>query len=301
MSTSNSVPKNVLEQRIQSFSETTGLSVETTRDALKKLGIDDSTDATTERSLTLLENRDFLSFADLCEVFIDTKLITKPVLRMGIPVLAGTTDSPSTEVSTEEKLISTLSQMAENSKTIDKMTDRELLEKYSERDSRIAKELAERTKGKPCIVFDFGDNVNIEVSLELIKLTKTSPKTISTYPVRGKLHKVYRAGFYPEKPLEESPFYSGEILVNGYCEKSDTDWSNHSTESRILARLQVSIMKNISESDYRDIFETSLNVDTFRKKYRKAAMCYDELNEADALPKLKIRQSQINKVDTAGM
>lgn len=297
MSATPSIPSSVLSQRIESFSKTVGIESSVTREALKKLGIDDSTEAAIERSLTLLENREFLGFADLCEVFVDTKILTKPVLRMGIPHLVGSPDIPQ-EKPVEEKMIEQLSKMVENSKTIDKLTDKELLERYTQTDMKVAKELAERTRGKPCIIFNDDGTVNVTVSLELIKLAQTTPKSIGTYPVGDKLKKVYRSGQWPESLFDESPFVAGEVLVNGYCERTDTFWNEVSLEGRILARIQyVNVDRSINETMMQNVCEEAKDVSKFRKTHRKAAMIYDELKEQNNLPKLKVRSS-FKKIDT---
>lgn len=297
MSATPSIPQSVLSQRIESFANAVGIDPTTAREALKKLGVDDSTESSIERSLTLLENREFLGFADLCEVFVDTKIITKPVLRMGIPYLVGSPDLPQ-EQSTEEKIVDSLSKMVENSKTIDKLTDKELLERYTQSDFKVSKELSERTRGKPCIVFNDDNTVNIAVSLELIKLAQTTPKSIGTYPVGDKLKKVYRAGQWPDQLFDTSPFAPNEVLVNGYCETTDTFWNEVSIEGRLLAYIQYSYLdKYLGGSMLQQLCEDVKDVDKFRKTHRKAAMIYDELKEQDNLPKLKVRSTS-KKVDT---
>jgi len=299
---SSSIPKDVLNQRIESFATAIGLPVEKVRTVLKEKGIDDSTDESVERSLALLENREFLTFGDLCESFSDTKLVAKPVLRYGMPYLVGSPNIPQ-EKTTEEKLTETLSELAANSRTPDKMSGRALLERYAEREPKIAKELSFRSHGRPCIVFIDDDSVDVETSLKLLKLCKTQPISSQYHPVGDELKKVYRPGQWPEQMLEECPFHPGEYLVNGYCEKSDTDWTGASEEARVFVRVLITnAKKNIPELLYPEIHKNAKQgLEHLKSVYRKPAAVYKELADADNLPKLKSKPGQASRTDTAGM
>ena len=297
-----SVLKDVLNERLQNFADAVGLTLGQVKEALKEKGIDDS-DAAIERSLMLLENREYLTFSDLCEAFSDKNLIPKPVLRLGIPYLSGSPETPPEEI--ENSQTNVIKELANSLKSIDKFSDEELLEKYLDHNAAIEKELSVRSKGKPFIVFNEDKSaVLIDDSIKLMKQARISPKTIYSQIINGKMKKVYRAGDYPDILWDESPVAPGEILIEGFCDKTDTDWSTVSQECRILARLQLEIskQKNQSFDPSKIVSEASQGEKHFRNVYKRAAMNYDELLQTNDLPKLKIRTSKVHKtIDSAGM
>ena len=279
--------------RLQAFAKTTGITIEKVKEVLSSLGVD----GTTEQSLTIIDSDEFLPINDLFEAFVDSGLTKKALLRAAMPHLRGKTYLGKTEDFSVSNL---LKDIVESSRPLTSLTDEQLLDKYDSYDTEVLRILRERTHGRNCIVFNQDGTVNKTVSLELVKIAKKQ-QTPSSYPVNGKLVIVRRAGHIPSSPLEESPFFSGEALVNGYCEKSGTIWNEISQENRIFVRVLTAEI-HCSKFDYKRIWKDakSMTLDQLKEEYPEAALQYEEMQANDTLPKLKIipnSSTNVTKLD----
>ena len=281
-----------LNSRIQAFAKTTGIVEDTVRTVLANLGVDSKT----EQSLTIIDNPEFLPMNDLFEAFVDSGLTKKALLRIAVPHLRGMTHLGETSNSVNGEILKSIKDIAESNRPLTSMNEEELLNKYDDSSTEVAKILRERTHGRTCVVFNKDGTTNKSVSLELIKAAKKQ-QTPDKYSVNGKLVRTYRVGEFPLSPLDESPFYSGIALVNGYCAKSDTQWNGISHENRVFVSL---ITGNLSKMEMKRIWKNakSMTLDELKEEYPEAALEYEEMQANDTLPKLKIiTESNTTKLD----
>ena len=298
------------DKRIEAFSKAIGVSEDEARKAFAKLGVDGKE----EQSLTIIDSDEFMPMNDLFEAFVDSELTQKAKLRAGMPHLRGKThlgeasDSLNGDGSINLTTVAeSIKELAESNRPISSLSDEELLKRYEEGATEVIKILREKSHGRPCIVRNKDESTNLKVSLELLRLAKKQPTT-EKYSVDGRLVRVYRIGEFPMKPLDESPFYPGVALVNGFCPQSNTEWfmrsdtgiKNICHEIRVLVRLQTQVNHHSSGREMKQIWKDakSMSIDQFRTEYAEAALLYEELEEKDQLPKLKIHQGQSQKVDT---
>ena len=114
--------------------------------------------------------------------------------------------------------------------------------------------------------------------------------------VDGKPCRVFRAGEFLAKLLDESPLYRGKVLVDGYCADSDTNWTDVSHEARVLARIYVEKVETaqLSKIAMKSVCEDAKKgAEHFRGKYGEAGLIYGEMAETDSLPKLKVRPDSV--------
>lgn len=288
----SSVPawQKEFNERIAGFASAIKVDEDKVREIFASLGADGSD----ENSLVILDNEEFLPVGDLFHAFCDSGLTQKSRVRLGIPHLRGKTwkgdTAESVEVPTNDRLADAINRLTDSNRSKGDWSNEELLDRYDEDEPEIAEVLRKRTHGRPCIVLNRDGSVNKPISLELIKIAKKRP-TSDKY-VRGAIaYSVYRAGDFPAKPVDESPFAMGVALVGDFCPETDTEWTNVSHAARVLARLYVFDIESakLSKRDMKAVcVDAQKGVEHFRKEYPKAALRYDELEELDRLPKLKV-------------
>jgi hypothetical protein len=285
--------------RIQAFADTTGISVEIVKKTLSNLGVD----GTKEQSLAIIDSDEFLPINDLFEAFVDSGLTKKSLLRAAMPHLRGKTYLGETSNSVNGEILKSIKDIAEANRPLASLSDDQLLDKYDESSTEVAKILRERTHGRTCIVFNKNGTVNKSVSLELIKAAKKQ-QTPDKYSANGKVVRTYRAGDFPLRPLDESPFFSGFALVNGYCARSDTQWKDISHEKRVFVRVLTGHCRDVSavysklemKRIWKDAF--TKDIEELKEEYGEAALVYEEMQANDTLPKLKvIPESTTTKLD----
>lgn len=285
-------------KRIEAFAETIGTSVDDVKKVFSGLGAD----GTDERSLSIIESEDALPMGDLFGVFVDSGMTKKALLRLAVPHLRGAThlgdvaEDSNGESSMLGSVVGAIKDMVESGRPVQSLKDKELLDRYEENETEVAKVLRERTHGRKCIVFNGDGSVNQEVSLVLVKAARKQP-TPDKYSIDGKMVRTYRAGEFKTAPLDESPFAPDEALLNGYCAKSNTHWENASHEMRVLARIVYEVYKPAKLDMANICIDSKGASDIFRNRYPEAALIYDEREENDTLPKLKIWQGDSQKID----
>lgn len=286
-STSTPTWKTELNKRIEAFSSAIGVDESKAREILGELGVKDD-----EQSLTIVDSDEFLPFGDLRQKFVEEHKVTQIArLRMGMPHLRARTTIEEVKETNGGDLALVLAKLSDSNRPIAKWTDGELLACLDEEEDEVIKALASRTKGRPCIVFNPKDGlVNVPISLTLIRTAKKQA-TSRVYQHDGEAVTVRPVGEFPRKPIDESPFYPGVPLVNGYCSKSDTNWLDVDFVARVLVRVYVLHIDTgkISVQNMKTLRDAALKGEGhFRKEYSKTALIYDELAEKDALPKLKV-------------
>lgn len=177
-------------------------------------------------------------YGDIEKVFTDAG--AKPArAAMGVDVLIRLDDAEEAEyVKLAEQPKSDVAQLLEAQRPVEQWKDQELVEAYGiDGDLRVTDTLAKRSKGQAFVVFNDDGSTDVELTVELLRLTRrqTIPEK---YPNKdGKLKSVYRIGEFPMTYVEESPLFEDVILVNGFCQESNLSWANVSIDDRVIVRV----------------------------------------------------------------
>jgi hypothetical protein len=283
--------------RIKAFSADINVPEDKVRSVLADLGADGKD----ERSLTIIDNEEYLPMGDLRQQFVETGLTKLSLLRLGMAHLRGKTQldpvSPTNDSGMSE-VAGAIKQMVASNRPKSDWSDEELINAYDDDAPEVISVLSKRTHGRPCIVFNSDGTVNKAVSLDLIKIAKKNP-TADRFSVGGKVVAVHRVGSFSVKPIDESPFFVGVPLVAGYCSQSNTNWNDIPHEIRVLVRLHVTRVEKtpVSKAEMKRIWKAAQMPD-FKEEYSEAVLVYEELQNADQLPKLKLIPNQKPAVDT---
>lgn len=282
--------KPEFNNRIAAFAEAINVPEEKVREILTGLGVD----GLTEQSLTIIESDEFLPMADLFEAFVDTKFTAKAKLRAGMPHLRGSTHLGETQIVSNNSVLSEVKELFSSQRPLASLSDSELLDRYDDSSTEVWRLLRERTHGRYCIVYSKDASVNKEVSLKLVRAARKQV-TPDKFEVNGQLVKVHRAGDFPAIPIEESPFYPGKPLLEGFCADSNTNWTGISQEMRVLARLALQSENPSGNSvtgkvAMRPIWRNArdMTLKDFKQEYGEAALMYEELLSMNKLPTLVI-------------
>jgi hypothetical protein len=175
------------------------------------------------------------------------------------------------------------------------MTPRELVENLDPEDSSspVSKRLQEISRNEKFIVFASGRQVDVETTLKLLLEVKAGHSGRNDIDASGKVKKVYRIGELPDNLADENPLYSGRALrPDGTCDQTSRSWEGIPLNVRQLIYLAVQVgdLKVNIDSAHATI-DAALEADAFNKisrKYRKAAVRFDELSQSGSLPNLKV-------------
>lgn len=291
-----SVPawKTEFDERIKAFAEAIGLDEAKVREKLKEYGADGES----SHSLDMIDSEEVLPMQELFTLFVDSKLVPKGRLRLGVATLRGKThleEAPTTNGGEAvEVLCGSIKEMVASNRPKSDWTDEELLKVYDRDATEAAEVLRKRTHGRPCIVFHRDQLVNVEASLKLVKTAKRQP-TSNQFVWDKKPVRVYRAGEFLAQPIDESPFFPGVALVDGYCSQSGTDWNGIDHRTRVLVRIYVREIEtaSLSKMDMKKICKDAHDLTEFGDEYLDALLRYEELETQDKLPKLKIMPDEV--------
>ncbi len=289
--------KEEFNGRIKAFSDAIGVEETKVREVLTELGVDGESD----QSLTIIDNEEFLPMNDLFQAFVDSKLTQKAKLRAAMPHLRGQTHIADPQSDGLADVASSIKEMVDANRPLERMSDRELLDRYDEDSPDVWAVLKTRSHGRPFVIQNQDGSTNIPESLKILRIAKKQ-HTNNRHMVDGKPCRVFRAGEFLAKMLDESPVYRGKVLVDGYCADSDTNWADVLHETRVLARIYVEQVETaqLSKIAMKQICEDAKKgVEHFRENYGEAGLIYDELSETDSLPKLKVRPDSV-KVPFSG-
>jgi len=173
-SSSTSVPawQSEFDNRIKAFAESIGLEIPEVLKVLEELGVDGKT----SQSLTIIDSEEFLPMGDLRAAFVDSGLTKIARLRSGMPHLRGATRLDSAVAvngnNSLDKVSDAIQGMISANRPKSDWDDQELLEKYDQDATEIIDILGRKSKGRPCIVFNKNGDVNVSVSLALLKEAK---------------------------------------------------------------------------------------------------------------------------------
>jgi hypothetical protein len=262
-------------------------------ECLAELGIEDD-----EVSHEVLLSEDTTK-GDFLAVFHDTRGVPKPfALRIWSTLREGKEDEkqpeePSTMATgIAEAITSVLPVNAASLK------DSDLLSQYNLHCStEIESELVKRSNGRPCIVFTKDNEVNMDISLELLRQARRS-QTSTVYPVDGTVCRVYPIGEFPNTELYLTCPVTGCVLQNNYSEDLGVFWE---TDEECLI-----FVKFLLEED------DSIDIDVFRareimKVYKEGGinalkalflntvLAYDERHKLGQLPSVRTTSSEIRQ------
>jgi len=183
-----------------------------------------------------------------------------------------------------------------SAKKAEQMSVEDLLKAYdpSEPDNPVAKELAQRSKGKRCIVFTSEGKVDVKSSTILLEEIKQGYPERDTFLVEGKPHKVYKIGQRPDMLADENPLYPGRKLYpDGTCDQTNRSWDGVAAKIRTVLYLAITQTKElvISHSSVHDIIDIAISEGAEEKicqRYTGASVLYDELKDRGDLPSLKL-------------
>lgn len=268
-------------ERLAQFAKAVGLPAEVVTERFKKLGLD----GTSEEQLDWLGNDDILKFGDLRASFEDVGIAR---LRAGMMSLRPKGADQQAEVH-EDSLPATLAELIKSQRPKSDWTTEELLSKYDRDTPEIAEVLRKRYHGHRCIVLNPDETVNKEVTLRVMRAARKQPIP-EIYIDGGVAYRCVRPGDWPVEYVDASPFFPTVPLVNGYCPESDTNWADVDRECLLLAhiyatRIDTKLTKHAMKAVCQD---AKKGATAFRKEYPRAGAIYDELQNRDELPKLRI-------------
>ena len=182
-----------------------------------------------------------------------------------------------------------------SAKKVDKMTLRELIENFDSEDysGPIGKRLSDVAKKEPFIVFSSNRNIDVETTLKLLLEIKQGYPGRVDVDVNGITKKAYKLGELPENYAEENPIYRDRPLrPDGTCDQTGRSWEGVPLETRQLIRVAMDTGElQISHEMAHFILDMVMNSnakENLSKRYRKAAVLFNELQSLGKLPLLKI-------------
>ncbi len=174
---------------------------------------------------------------------------------------------------------------------------KELLEAYDPRDADapVGRELAKRSKGKPFIVFNPDNTVDVTNSLLLFEEIRDGFEGRTIHVVEGKPQRVYKVGHRPDTLVDQNPLYPEEVLYrDGICGQTNRSWKAVSLKARAIIYLAVTRTKEIvinQLKDAHDVMDLVVGADAENKinnRCPQAAILYGDLEKQGSLPSLKL-------------
>lgn len=219
--------------------------------------------------------------------------------RRGFRILKG--NAVGSEEQTRKDPIQVL---VENNRPVEQWGDQELVEKYGpDCESRIAEELARRSKDVPFVVFKDGNAVNVEATLFLLRQARRNKpvgRLWSGAETGGKTSHVHPVGEFPLEYVEECPLHGDIILVGGHCEKCKASWDGIDNDDRVIIR----VAKMADQSLGKGAIEAAKVIGEAKAKGAKAlleigdiGLTYQDLEADNRLPVLRRRMSRAKNGD----
>lgn len=181
------------------------------------------------------------------------------------------------------------------SKKAERMTPRELVEAFDPEDSDnpVGKRLSEISKGQKFLVYSDARIVDVESTFKILMEIKGGFPGRDDIDVNGSVKKVYRLGELPENYADENPLYRDRPLrPDGTCDQLGRSWEGVDLAVRQLIRVAMDVSElNVTHETAHNILDAVLEPDAFKKlqkRYRKAAVEFDQLSKTGDLPTLKI-------------
>lgn len=283
-STNMSSWKSEFDRRVKSFAE----KIKAPESEVFKVFADHfGADGQDESSLEIIDRDEASPFGELRKAFCeDTKLTKIGLLRLGLPLLRATKQYQSVS---SDPLTESIKQLVEQNRPIAKWSDKELIEKYTDRNEEICKELITRSKSRPFLVYNDDGTLDLTATESLLSIARKQP-TDEIALVGGTPRVAHIAGYYYEEAVDESPVQHGKTLVNGYCGTTGTEWNGVNLKIRQTVRVLIdTIFINPTINDLQSICDTAkLGEEAFFKKYPMSLKKFKDMENSNSLPKLKI-------------
>ena len=193
---------------------------------------------------------------------------------------------------------SNLKDLVDAVRSAGQMSDDELLARYNlECADDTVEELSKRAHGRNFIVFTNKATGEIDVGLsrKFLKVAR-SKSTPAHIVIDDVFHQLYKSGQFPNAIFEECPLHPGVLLTMGYCDECQISWSSVQEKERIFIRVMCSEGDApTSKFDIRRLVEEASGAEgivNLKKSYPMVGMKFDELEEENRLPSLKIRSSE---------
>jgi hypothetical protein len=183
-------------------------------------------------------------------------------------------------------------------KKAERMTPRELVEAFDPEDSdnSVGKRLLEISKGQNFIVYSTGRTVDADTTFKILMEIKGGFGGRTDTDVNGKVKRVYAIGELPDNYADENPLYRDRPLrPDGTCDQLGRSWEGVALSVRQFLRVAMDEGElRITHEIAHDILDVALELpqditlEKLQKRYRKAAVAYNEMLNTNSLPTLKI-------------
>lgn len=196
-----------------------------------------------------------------------------------------------------------LAGLLKSMRTVDSMSDRELLEEFSkDPDHKTEQELNKRSGGQFFVVLKEGTEgkdcqIDINSSLSLLKKTRKMvvPSMIPHPEDPNKIIEIYRiTQLNPEDSIVELCPFCDEIMYKGYCPKCNANFAGVGDEERAYVRLasEKETFDVKSASDRRAILVDAMKgLEELRKNWPGSSIRFRELKALGDLPKLRKKRT----------
>lgn len=311
-----SIPSTMtFEERVNKAASILKTSPEIIEKALKKLGVENDEFALGFMASSALREDEIIQAIQHEEIGHDQGLPSTyesafplPRLRYAISILRGTApEDPSANIKSpmmeEVRSQSEVKELTEAiikglafSKPLEQMKTDELLRAYlAEDDQDLEAELIRRSYGKRFIVVRGSDNVDIELSLEILKRARKKEEIPTSYVgADGEFLSIYTVMEYSpaSRVMEESPLSPSTFLFDGYCEASGINFTGIPLECRQIMRIIAVMAKDRGEAlrktEMRRMVEVARKgLQELAKEYPEEYSHFCKLKSVDMLPSLK--------------
>ena len=251
-------------------------------DCLNQLGINDD-----DLSYELLMSNDSKE-GDFRAVFCDKMKLALPRFRRIWRILK----AGSKEELKRESIGELTNEFINKIMPIEQYSDKQLLEHYGVIcDSKIEVELKIRSNQRYCIIFEDAENINIELSLKLLRLARR--KEVSTIYKDGnkRTYRVYRVGQFPEQKYTRCPV-TGRILINNYSNELGITWDIPMEAMQFIAVMvnEGIDINSITANDLQQKYKEK-GMDGLINLFPKIAIIYYSLKKIAELPNLQTKMS----------
>lgn len=183
-----------------------------------------------------------------------------------------------------------------SSEEAEKMGLRELLQHYSPKrpNNPVGKRLEELSDGKPFLIFEDRENLDVEESLNQLKEIQEGYPPNDKVVGNGEPRKTYSVGDGPNRYAKENPIYPGRPLrPNGEtCDQTGRSWEGVDKAVRQFIRLVVKDLDSITVDKAHDLIDLAMSEDALsnlKDRYPSVAVDYQQRKEKDNLPSLKVK------------
>jgi hypothetical protein len=182
-----------------------------------------------------------------------------------------------------------------SSKKAERMTLKELVENFDpeETSNAVGKRLKAIAGREKFIVYNQGRLVDVETTFKILQEIKQGYEGRDDIEVDGDIKRVYALGEIPDQYADENPLWHGRPLrPDGTCDQMGRSWEGVDKRVRQFVRIAVDLdLFDVSIDKAHDVLDMALKSDAWkelRKRYREAAVEFDELEKQNQLPHLQI-------------